>query len=329
MHFTDKENNFQNELRRLLPGLIIRFVRAGDEQYVNHCHYCILPEIENFSQSQYYYKGKSLEFVHFSTLDAVRAIVSSKVLRLYNLYNLNDPREYSFAGDLLPFNAENKVDAKVNMFLLSMCKTDILRGPTQYEFNMWRLYGKNGDGIALHLDFSLNPLSNWKDYYLSEVYYGSFSKTNLKELNKALIKFENEKPKMTIDLGQILAFHKSNLYKLEKEVRLLYDYRQKRVHGPTIYTNNQIKVSPIIKQDIERANSRKDIQFLELPIYHTDFNQVSAQIPIPRIKEIILGHSYIENKEKVVKELKELCNHSLGYEVRIEQSRLAQYYYER
>jgi hypothetical protein len=330
MYLTDKENHFQDELARLLPGLITKSVRAGNEQQVNHCHYCILPQIENFSKSQYYYKRKSLEFIHFSTLEAVRAIISSKLLRLYNLYNLNDPREYSFAGDLFHFNAENRADAKTNMFLLSMCRTDILRGHTQYEFNMWRLYGKSGDGIALQLDFSLNPHHNWKDYYLSEVYYGAASKTNLKELNEILVKFENERPKMTIDLGQIVTFHKSNLYKLEKEVRLLYDNRQKRVHGPTTYSNYREKLSPIIKPDIEKGtSSKKDIQFLELPIFNKSFEQINTQIPIPKIKKIILGHSYIENKQQIVEELRTSCNESLGYDVPIEQSRLAKYYYER
>jgi hypothetical protein len=330
MNFTEKEHLFQRELSRLLPGITIRSVRAGNESAVNHCHYCVLPDFNSISKSQYFYKKKPLEFIHFSSLEAVQAIVSSKKLRLYNLYNLNDPREYSFAGDLLTFNAENREDAKRNMFLLSMCKTEIFTRHTQYEFNMWRLYGRSGTGVAIQLDFSESPLATWKHYYLSQVFYGSHSRTNLKELNSMLIKFQNDKPSMTIDLGQIVAFHKSNLYKLEKEVRLLFDNRQKRVHGSTIYSDHRGQLSPIIvNDDAKTQDLGKHISFLELPIFSSGFERISEQIPIPKIKKLVLGYSYSHDYAKTAKALREACRDSLGYDVPVEPTRLTKYYSER
>jgi hypothetical protein len=330
MNFTEKEHLVQEELARLLPGVTVRSVRAGNDQAVSHCHYCVLPEIENVSKSQYYYNKKPLEFVHFSSLEAIQAIVSSKKLRLYNLYNLNDPREYSFAGDLLTFNAENRDDAKRNMFLLSMCNTDIFTRHAQYEFNMWRLYGGNGAGVAIQFDFSENPLRNWKHYYLSQVFYGANSRTSLKDLNSLLVKYQNEKPSITIDLGQIVAFHKSNLYNLEKEVRLLFDSRQKRVHGTTVYSDHRGQLSPLIMNDAFKSRaSNKSISFLELPIFSHDFEIISQQIPVPKIKKLIVGYSYGQEYFSIAKSLKDMCHAHLGYDLKIEQTRLAKYYNER
>lgn len=249
---------------------------------------------------------------------------------MYNLYNLNDPREYSFAGDLLTFNADNREDAKKNMFLLSMCMTEILTMHTQYEFNMWRLYGGNGTGVAIQLDFSKNPLTAWKHYYLSQVFYGGNSRTNLMELNALLVKYQNEKPSMTIDLGQIVAFHKSNLYKLEKEVRLLFDNRQKRVHGPTVYSDYRGQLSPLLSKDIPKSHDLgKDIFYLELPIFSREFEVISEQIPVPRIKKLILGYAYGRDYKDTALTLQELCSNQLGYDVPVEQTRLAKYYNER
>lgn len=320
----------RQELGRLLPGITIRTARRGNEMTVNQCHYCVLPEISNISKSKYYYKKEPLQFIHFSSLDAVKAIISSKKLRLYNLYNLNDPREYSFAGDLLTFNADNREDAKRNMFLLSMCRTDILTRPTQYEFNMWRLYGGEGTGVGIQLDFYESPLRNWKDYYLSEVFYGDTARTKLRELNRLLIGLESDKPSVTIDLGQIVAFHKSNLFRLEKEVRLLFDNRQKRMHGSSVYSDHRGQLSPLMYDDVAKSQKlNRPISYLELPIFSKGFDLISERIPIPKIQKLILGYSYHKDCEEVAITLRELCLDSLGYDVPVEQTRLAKYYNER
>jgi hypothetical protein len=245
--------------------------------------------------SEYYYQGE-LKFVHFTSLLAIQSILNSKTIRLYNLNNLNDPREYSFAGDLITFNNINKEDAKENMYLFAMCKTSILTGPTEYEFNMWRLYGQNGDGVCIQFDFSTNPQIGWRDYFISEVFYGSSTKTNLKAIKELLKKYEDERPKTEIDLGQIVAFHKSNLYKLESEVRLLFDNREKKIFRASIYKDSNGKqMSPIINIDITRSvSNNKEIKYLELPIFYNNFQPVFIpnKIPIPKIERIILGHSY-------------------------------------
>lgn len=333
MKVTDKERKIQTEFQKLLPGVVIHPVRSGSAEIVNHSHYSIHPENLNLIDSQYSYKGK-LKFIHFSSLFAIQSILTSRIIRLYNLHNLNDPREYSFAGDLITFNSENKEDAKKNMYLLSMCKTDILTGPAEYEYNMWRLYGQNGSGICIQFDFSLGPFQqDWRDYFLSEVFYGANARKKLKEVSKLLTKYENENPKTVIDLGQIVAFHKSNLYKLEKEVRLLFDCREKKIFQASIYSDREKKrISPIIDSDITKSiTCNKDIKYLELPIYHRDFKEIytPSKIPVPKIEKLILGHSYKDNFEEVANKLSTLAEKSLGYSIKVELSRMAKYYYDK
>lgn len=317
------------ELKRLLSGITFHSTRAGNEDGVNQSHFLILPDNSKLYGSQYFYKEKP-KFVHFTSFDKLKSIVNSRVIRLYNLHNLNDPREYSFAGSLMEFNDTNREDAKENMFLLSMCKTDILDGPLENEFNMWRLYGEYGKGVCIQFDFSTNQLIDWRDYFLSTVFYGASSKTNLKELNKMLSKYKNDRPEATIDLGQIVAFHKSNLYKLEKEVRLLFDNRVKKVHGARQYSDSTGMLSPILVSDAARSKeTNKPIKYLELPIYCEPFSSISENIPIPKIQKVILGFVYKDNFKSISKEISDMVNDRLGYKVKVGLSRIAKYYFER
>jgi hypothetical protein len=330
MEITRKELKIMEDLKRLLTGIIFNSARAGNDDGVNQSHFLILPDNSNLYRSQYSYR-ENPKFVHFTSLEKLKSIIKSRHIRLYNLHNLNDPREYSFAGGLMEFNTRNREDAKENMFLLSMCKTDILRGPLENEFNMWRLYGEYGKGVCIQFDFSTNKLSDWRDYFLSKVFYGAASKTNLKELNKMLSKYENDSPKTTVDLAQIVAFHKSNLYKLEKEVRLVFDNRVKKVHGARQYFDSSNKLlSPILNDDSERSLvTKKVIKYLELPVYHEPFDSISENIPVPKIRKVILGFAHAENFENVSNELAGMINDSLGYKVEVELSRVAKYYFEK
>jgi hypothetical protein len=330
MKITEKEEIINREFRQFLPGIVIMPLRRGNEGGVNTSLYFIQPENKNFLNSQYFYKGE-LKFVHFTSLNAIQSILNSKNIRLYNLYNTNDPREYSFAGDLMTFNRVNRKDAKQNMYLFAMCKSSILTGRIEYEFNMWRIYGQNGKGVCIQFDLSSNPQILWKDYFLSEVFYGKSSKVDIEAVNRLLKKYDNEIPKTEIDLGQIVAFHKSNLYSLESEIRLLFDNRENKVWSwaSSYYDSNGVQVSPIICVDKTKSVLyRKDVRYLELPIYHENFQSASERIPIPKIEKIFLGHSFINNFENVARKLEKIAESSLGYEIEIEQSRITKYYYE-
>ena len=332
MKQTSKEKKIIEEINRLIPNVTINSQRAGNINEVIQAHYFISTENVHLINSEYSYKGK-LNFIHFTNLIAVQSIITERNLRLYNLRNLNDPREYSFAGDLITLDKDKRKDAKDNFYLLSMCKTELLtsRATTEIEFNMWRLYGNNGQGIALELNFDESPPIKWHDYFLSSVHYGASSKTNLKRLNTLLKQLENATPLVTADLGQIVSFHKSRLFKLEQEIRLLFDNRINKVIGATTYSFKGETTSPITRTDISKSSTvENEIKYLELPIYHSDFKAISTKgtIPIPKIEKIILGYQFKDNFQKVATHLENLCNKRLGYIPKIEQSRLTKWYHD-
>lgn len=331
MNYTNKEKKILSELNRLLPNIEFGLSRAGTEKAVNSSHYFISPQFTSLFGSEYFYK-ETPTFIHFSTLFGIEGILTTKNIRLYNINNLTDPREYSFAGNVITIDSKYKKDAKDNLFLLSMCNTDLLQGSTEIEFNMWRLYGDNGKGVAIELSFDKSSLINWVDYFLSSVQYGAESRTKLKELNNLLSRYNAAKPKVSIDLGQIACFHKSRLFGLEKEIRLLYDNRIHRVAGARTYKDQNDNItSPNIKIDITKSTlTDREIKYLELPIYNNKFVPVYDEnpIPIPKIERIILGYHYNDNFLKVAKYIESICETNLGYKPKIIKSRLTNYYHD-
>ena len=140
---------------------------------------------------------------------------------------------------------------------------------------------------------------------------------------------EKEKPLVSVDIGKIFCYHKTKLYELENEIRLLFDFRTS-VSATTYKSKEGTVTSPIIKTDILKSVGIKDIKYLELPIYNTEFKPVfnNNQIPIPKIERIILGYHYKDNFTKVSTLLANLCEGHLGYLPIIERSRLTKYYHD-
>jgi hypothetical protein len=332
MELVEKEIVISSELSQLLPNVKISPLRLGSSNGVQAVHYFISPHNHDLLNSEYYYDGE-LQFVHFTKLSSIQSILSEKHIRLYNLNNLSDPREYSYAGKLNLFNSKIRLNAKENIYILSMCKEQVLRDKNiGFEFNLWRLYGDNGFGVAVILGFSQNKPSNWKDYFLSKIHYGASSREKLVRINDLIKKYEKESPGISIDLGQLVCFHKSNLYSLEEEIRLLFDNREKNILSATQYRNSKNElVSPIIKDDIVKSvSSSKKIKYLELPIFYNSYDTVSEdnKVPIPKIESIILGYQY-KKPYSVIGKLQSLCLKQLGYLPQIIPSRLVKYYHDK
>ena len=327
MKQTEKENRINELIGSYLPGVQLNAIRSIDGNEVLGAYYALSNENKHWKESQYFFKKKR-QFVHFTSLTALESIVQSKNIRLYNLFNLYDPREYTFSSKIFTYNHKNKEDAKQNMFLLSMCNTELLiKGAIEIEFTMWRLYGQNGYGVAIEFSFEHCEQEAWNDFYLSQIYYGANKRNKLAELSSILLSLENEKPKCTIDLGQLMCFHKSNLYKLEKEVRLLYDRRQMKVFRGTEYSKENKTVFPIIRNDITKSlQSNKEINYLELPIFYKNC-QLTPSYPTPKISKVHLGYQYYE-KQGLAKKLKKMIQDCLGYDVQIQPSRLTKFYNE-
>jgi hypothetical protein len=186
------------------------------------------------------------------------------------------------------------------------------------------------------LSFDYNPGINWKNYFLSKVHYGATARNRIKKLHYLLKKLENDKPKVTVDLGQIACFHKSLLFELEKEIRLLFDDRVYDTGINKFRMNYRTRKgtisSPIIRTDIYKSCAlKKEVRYLELPIY---YNGIEAKfvnpgpVPIPKIERIIFGYSHTNNFSSLAEKVGNLCQEQLGYLPKIEKSRLTKYYHD-
>jgi hypothetical protein len=172
MQLGDKIEKLRRKLPKLFPGLETQILKLGtlsqglDEFQVLQIF--ISYRNKNLIESPYYYKNR---LVHFTNGLALNSILQERSIRLYNLNNLNDPREFTFASKVLRLDDSSIWDAKNSVFVISFCEAEILKNST-YEFNMWRLYGQNGRGLAIVFSIYNNP-KDWMDFHISKVFYGS------------------------------------------------------------------------------------------------------------------------------------------------------------
>ena len=315
------ENEFLKVFKKAFPGIEIAPFRYGSIDEIKYSHFQIPPDNRYLAGSDYYL-DKQLDFYHFTNLNALQSIISTKTLRLYNLNHLDDPREFLYAGKLLPQNDKFIEDTKENFFILSLCE-NIEQIKNSEKFNIWRLYGENGLGCILKISFIQNLPNEWNNFYLSKIKYGLDKKSPIGQISSMLSEINKKDTQMGIDLGQILCFHKSSLYKFEKEVRLLYDKRLLRGLGyTTIYDSNQNAIFPIIRTEISSKYDPK-IKYLELPIVTNDSQPIDSHIPIIKIGHVILGYKLKNQFESIRNELHYLFEQTVGYCPSITLSRLS------
>lgn len=321
-----------SEIERLLQILFpkVKWERRIISKIVNNeekksIKYTIPENNNSLEDSPYFYKAEGL--AHFTSLSSLLSIINSNTIRLYNLHNLNDPREFSFAYNLFKSSEEEIIDAKDNLFLMSFCDLGIF-DDNNAEFNMWRLYGDDGNGIAI--EFSIvNKPNLWSDVILSKVYYGEETCFSFKELMSYLNSQFNSEVDVEIDLRKLFAFHKSTLFKIEQEVRLVCFRHEKNRTGlyNYKYENNDKIIFPNIKVDLLKLSTYKNVKFVELPLFDINDNNKAKLFPILKIKKIVLGYKFKDNVDYLKNELIELCNEKLGYEPEIVQTKIKKIYW--
>jgi hypothetical protein len=325
-----KIEKFKNEILKLFPGLDTSCLKystlsLGLEKLLE-AHFYIPPENKNLINCPYFYNKKTV--VHFSSIPALISILQEKAVRLYNLHNLNDPREFTFSSRLFGLDDRLVEDARTNIFLISFCEREIL-SEVKNEFNLWRLYGKNGKGIVIVFSIHNDPIY-WRDFHLSEVFYGTKKREVFNELIDLVDNFNKTDPKITIDFGKLIPFHKSRLFELEKEVRLIYDRREIRagVKNRTLRSQEKL-IFPVIQTDLLKIIEQKDkVRYLRIPLYTLDNHEPEPWIPVLRIEQIIVGYNYVEEAVKIIDNIKELSQNSLGFIPIIKQTRLKNFYWD-
>jgi hypothetical protein len=315
MNLHDKIKLLETGLVDLFPGLVTQIMKTGTLSAgldtVTGLHVFVSHRNSHLIKSDYSYEKK---LVHFTSGLSLQSILQERSLRLYNLYNLNDPREFEYASKVLELDEATVSHAKKNLFVLSCCEPTIFENVT-HEFNMWRLYGQNGRGIAIVFSIYNRP-EDWMDFHLSRVFYGDQQIDKFKEIRDLINKSSLDLPKVTIDLSKLIPFHKSTLFSLEHEVRLISD-RMAKYPGTSsqIWFDLNEDTFPEMKSDIHKIVERKDeVQFLTIPIYKYRTRNYDSKIPVIKIERIIIGYNYLEDELINIQNcISNLCRDHIGF----------------
>lgn len=260
-------------------------------------------------------------FVHFTSLRSLLSILNERALRMYDVTHANDPNEIaywlkSFVEDTSIFRDDEveslnrklgeyrirfghqhpeilALEAKIQRTArfqsirrttttLSMCRPDVLGG--ENALNLWRLYGDGGKGCAIELEIG-EPQDT--RFVLSNMVYDVLENKKgerFKEAHRAFeARWSNVSPEQVLAAPACL--HKSPLYKIEQEVRLL------RMGS---YTESRDPASSEFRFEFNGRN--RVVRYRRLPIAS------DAAQPI-RLRSIQFGFGVSDDQYKTLKGL--------------------------
>ena len=292
----------------------------------------IKPTNESFKGSQYYYNKKTLQFIHYTSLENAINIIREKSIRMYDLTAMNDPQEVlNSMSQLYPTSEDLINKAKKNAFILSMCEyEEELSGRS---FDNWRVYGKDGFGVGIVLEFSKSTQDNWFNRYLGKVHYNIKSK---KTLNDFINEHLNFKEKNHFNISDplnsfflpIAGFHKDHIYSNEKEIRYLrtlthMDWDKEKevdfIKGKQVFYK-QLK--------LDYSYSKKIKELIKKPNFSLkEATSLAHCIPEVKINSIILGYKYSNHEEHDIHNTIEiLSKEKLGYYIPVKTTGLKKFF---
>jgi len=177
-------------------------------------------DIEDLLNCAPEYKSTSNSFVHFTSLSALNSICIEQGLRLYNLLNVNDPKEFKMFASIFGFNEFQIESYKGRIHVCSFCDSKVLESDEILTY--WRSYGLDGYGCAIEFEIQ-DPIKRVSHVKLANILY---SKPDFSNFLKANSEFE-QRNRRTTDLKELVhlqaCLHKDPIYKMETEVRLLFE----------------------------------------------------------------------------------------------------------
>ena len=166
------------------------------------------------------YKPSSNRFVHFTSLSALNSILSEQGLRLYNLHNVADAKEYSFIAKEFGVSDFLLEILKSRIFICSLCTSDVLESNDVSWF--WTNYGHGGKGCAIEFEIE-DPLQSISHVKLANIQYSKPDFSSFLNSNMEFEKRHNIKTNLKELIHLQACLHKSDEFKREKEVRLFWE----------------------------------------------------------------------------------------------------------
>lgn len=286
-----------------------------------------------------------LEIVHYTSVQALFEIINSETIRLYNSFNLNDPKEIEHGLKTLdfPYDVNWLKELKRNHFILSASRYD---DQVKDDFNLWRLYGQEGMGIGLVFEVP-EAIKTWTGINLSQIEY-LLDSTN-DTISKKFLDFHQafqSKYKLFENTPSIIpllaSFKKDEIWKIENETRIVafcpFDkYSLQPKDG--FYESNNSFLSKTLSHAIN-ANGDQ-VAYVSMPIskdcikkklqanIDKEIEEAILKIhPYLQLKKIILGPRLSNSKQihPVVEFIRNVADQKVGQIIQIEESRYKDVY---
>jgi hypothetical protein len=275
------------DLPELWPLINTRYFGKDIESPLIQAEGILTEQNAAYAKSRYYYNGE-LSFLHFTSFKSLLSVINSQSLRLKTLNGMNDINEITYAAKFFELDRKHIEILQKEIFSFSLVthhSSDSEIGDNTNNLDLWRFYGLDGDGVAINFKI-INDPSDWISYHLSGIHYGEDGVAPLKVLHERIRAFNLKYPTIYIHLPNIFSFHKSNHFKNEDEVRLIYS---------TMYdfTNREHK------QSLTFQNSSKAI-YPELPTKIGNTEHYVSSIPLYNKTNYSLAEPFFKRAPKIV-----------------------------
>lgn len=269
-------------------------------------------------------------YIHYTSIQSFCEIINSGYIRMYNCDNLNDPKEIEYALDKFGLKTTNYYldNYKRSHFVFSSCVYDKSK---KDDFNMWRLYGVNGEGIGIvyKIEYGDEDYKNL-GFHIGKVNYGEKNqKMNLFkkymafhiDFNKKYNLFNN-----TPSLFPLIAtFFKDDIWEIENESRITTSVIIDEFGNIDKNILNGIYNSYLIETVETTINNKaKKVYYVKLPLkIKNNTSKILEICPKIKIEKVIFGYNV---SEKTRDNLKDFIDYNLskklGYCVGYEDSKI-------
>lgn len=306
------------------PDLLkfINFQIGGnqDEKKITGVYAGLKHENSIYKGSKYFYPGSDniIELVHFTSIESVLGIIHSQNLRLKSLNNVNDPNEINYCAEVFGLEKEDIENNKKGTLSVSFCdyKNELQEiGDNTNNLDLWRFYGHDGRGVCIKFTLE-NDQEKWNTFQLSRIKYGVDEIKKYKEMAEDVNIFNETHPNLYINLVKFFAFHKSNIFKNENEVRLLLTaYYKKETDSLLLFRESGIQ-----DEIYPKSEKNENSFFVYLPLLNCKNTEAQSYFfesaPKIIIDEIILGYRFKDSELSMYKDIfNKILKEKAGYEL--------------
>ena len=253
---------------------------------------------ENATMTKSPFHSNESDFIHFTSIENLISILNTKRFRLYNLINMDDKSEIKWANDQLKFKSPVNNELLEHIYCFSMCEANIIDNNQAKENLLWKLHGRDGNGIMLKLRI-VNDTVCWHNYHLIKVKYNIDDAISVQYINEHDIQTKLDQ--------KICSFIKNPIYNFEEETRIIFENR--KYYKVTVKEWERI-LYPITIPD--KLHKKENILYFEIPVFnfyreHQDCFKAPSMLPqnyeLPKIEitEIILGYRNSEEDESILR----------------------------